>query len=224
MRRTSAAGVRFHALEVVTRDVSKGSLPNTVEVGKWLVAPVQLALAQSLTGLNRNDAVAVLDNAIHRGAIRVSDIPWLQRAMSGRPGATKALPWLALADGRSESPLETSARLDCIDGGVAPDYLQLEFKNSNGRVVARVDLAWDLPGGKYLVLEVDGASIHSEPDALFRDRERSNVLQSAGVVILRVTARDLYSQGRVAGLVKQALARHGRQLPVHQAQVIRKAA
>ena len=49
---------------------------------------------------------------------------------------------LALADGRSESTFETLVRLLLVRAGLAPETLQLEVFDQNGRLYARLDMAW----------------------------------------------------------------------------------
>ncbi|MCL1801851.1 MAG: hypothetical protein FWG25_10915, partial [Promicromonosporaceae bacterium] len=200
--RKSAAGVLFHQLEIALED--------TKPVESWLCPPVKLAMAQAMCGLSVGFAVAVLDNALNQKRLFPTDLPEIRQLMSGRRGAAGVHRCFQLADGRAESPLESLARLDCVEAGVPPDALQLEIRTERGQFLGRVDLAWRLKNGKYLVLEVDGKDIHSTPTALYRDRERANDLQLAGHVVLRVTARELWTQGAVAALVRKALAKHGR--------------
>ncbi|MFC8192796.1 hypothetical protein ACFUMH_14155 [Cellulomonas sp. NPDC057328] len=175
-------------------------------VGSARVAAPAWAVAQAVCELDRRHAVAVLDSALLRGLVSggLDDVDALVR---GRRGAARARPWLTLADGRAQSPLETWARLECVDDGVPPDELQVPVRDGRGRVVARGDLGWWLRDGRLLVAEIDGAGVHGAPDALFADRTRQNALVAAGVDVLRFTARDLATTGVVSSAVRTHLAR-----------------
>jgi very-short-patch-repair endonuclease len=70
-------------------------------------------------------------------------------------------------------------------------------------VVARGDLGWWLDDGRLLLVEIDGATPHGAPDALYRDRARQNAIVATGALLLRFTADDLRHH-RVA----QEVARH----------------
>ncbi len=84
---------------------------------------------------------------------------------------------LALADGRAESTFETLVRLLLVRAGLAPETLQLEVFDKNGRLYARLDMAW--PSVK-VGLEADGREFHDLPAALHRDRVRANQLAEDG--------------------------------------------
>ncbi len=110
---------------------------------------------------------------------------------------------LALADGRAESTFETLVRLLLVRAGLAPETLQLEVFDNNGRLYARLDMAW--PSVK-VGLEADGREFHDLPQALHRDRVRANQLAEDGWKIFRVTWDDLVrhpelpsNAGRVGG-------------------------
>lgn len=165
---------------------------------------VEHALAGAVCGLQRDAAVAVLDSAIHLGLMAADGLTRVRSLARGRPGCRRAEPWWDLVDGRSESPLETRARLQCGDVGVPPDTLQVPVRDADGRVVARGDLGWTLPGGRQLVVEIDGAGPHGTPQALYRDRSRQNAVLATGALLLRFTAADV-DRGAVARAVRHHL-------------------
>lgn len=168
-----------------------------------LVEPVR-ALAQAVCELDRDHAVAVLDSAVHRRLVRDDELAVVAALVRGRRGASAVSGWWDLLDGRAQSPLETWARLQCRDEGVAPHDLQVPVRDGLGRVVAHGDLGWWLRDGRLLVAEIDGAGPHGTPDALYRDRERQNRVVGTGALLLRFTADDVRSR-RVASEVRRHL-------------------
>ena len=183
-----------------------GPIP-TVRRGEFWVAAPEWALAQAVLELDRDHAVAVLDSALHRGVIRPDGLGVVAGLTRGRRGAGRLRAWWGLVDGRSQSPLETWARLQCVDAGVPPDELQVPIRDARGRVVARGDLGWRLTRGRWLVVEIDGAGPHTEPEALFVDRERQNdILGTGRADLLRFTGRDVDRRDRIPAVVKAHIA------------------
>jgi hypothetical protein len=91
------------------------------------------ALIQALPDLPRRHGVAVLDDVLHRGLLTPLGLERVRRGLAGRRGAEEVRGWLDLADARAESPLETFARLECVDAGLPPDELQVEIRSPGGR-------------------------------------------------------------------------------------------
>jgi hypothetical protein len=109
---------------------------------------------------------------------------------------------------RSDSPAESFARLSFIDNGVPPDDIQVRF-TVDGAVVARVDFAWRLPDGRWLVVEIDGVGPHSTPQALVRDAPRQNQLLASGrVIMLRFKPKDNDKPGGIGAQTAKVLAAH----------------
>lgn len=173
----------------------------------WAVSDVPTALVQALPGLDRLNAVAVLDHVVNRGVVGDQGLAALRARMRRRRGSG----WLAriwlLVDGRAESPLETWARVDCVDAGLPPDRLQVEVRDPDGVFVGRVDMVWFRDDGSMVAVEIDGQGVHADPGALYRDRGRQNRLMNIpGVTVLRFTIRDLHQPGTIARAVRAALA------------------
>ncbi|GEL98557.1 hypothetical protein CTE05_21040 [Cellulomonas terrae] len=177
--------------------------------GERAIADLVPALVQALPELPRRHAVAVLDGVLRRGSLTGAAFEVVRERVRGRRGSAGLTGWWSLVDPRAESPLETFARLECVDAGVPPDDLQVEIRSARGQLVGRGDLGWRLPGGRWLIAEIDGREFHERPEALLRDRSRQNALMSTGRVdILRFTAADVATRGRIPTTVRTALARH----------------
>ncbi|WP_051432635.1 type IV toxin-antitoxin system AbiEi family antitoxin domain-containing protein [Promicromonospora kroppenstedtii] len=176
--------------------------------GDFRIASVADALALGVGQMYRDDAVAVMDDLLHTRSATADDLARAHDLARGHRDVEATHSWWRLPDGRSESPLETSARLACLDAGIPPDTLQLVVRDPDGAHLGRVDLAWRLPDGTWLLVEIDGASVHTAPAAVFRDRTRQNALASAGGSrLLRFTAKDL--RGRLVETLEPLLREAG---------------
>ncbi len=179
----------------------------THKMGEGRVVTVVTALVQALPELPRNNAVAVLDDVLHRRLVTDDDCAALRSQLIGRRGAARAAGWWRLVDRRAESPLETFARLECVDAGIPPDELQVEIRSDDGRLLGRGDMGWHIDDDRWLIAEIDGREFHEMPDALLRDRSRQNALIASGrVEVLRFTAADIARRGTLPSAVRQALA------------------
>ncbi|WP_239098218.1 endonuclease domain-containing protein [Micromonospora qiuiae] len=151
----------------------------------------------------RYPAVCVLDSALNRGLLSEDDLSSIARRIRRRRGAVAARGYLAEADGRAQSPLETRARLRCVDGRVPPDVLQLEVRDDDGYLLGIGDLGWRAPR---VIAEADGRGVHGTPEALFADRRRQNRLVNAGWTVLRFTWQDTLDPAYIPWIVRQALS------------------
>lgn len=165
------------------------------DAGVHVSLPVAAARAYS--------AVCLLDSGLNQRLLTADDLPLIRAMMTGRRGVIKARPWLAEADGRAESPLETRIRLRCVDGRVPPDTLQHPVRDGDGYLLAVGDLAWL----KWrIIAEGDGVAAHENPVAVFRDRNRQNDLVNAGYTPLRFTWPDTMHPSYIPDVVRRAQA------------------
>lgn len=157
--------------------------------GVKVVSP-EVALVQAITGLPRNNAVAVVDSMLRTKLLNLEQLAQVKELLWHRPGAVRVRPWLDLANPLSDSPAETFARLTCLDLGCPPDVLQLEVFDADGMRLARIDLAWALPEGRWLLGEIDGFDFHASREQLRRDRERQNSLVTSQTILRRWSGTD----------------------------------
>lgn len=151
--------------------------------------------------LDRAAAIAVMDSALHLGLVEAAELQAQATLLRGLRGAARCRPWWDLADGKAESPLETRVRLRAIDAGHPPVELQRPVLK-DGRVIARVDLAWRRRNGRWLFGEADGVTPHDTPQAVFRDRSRSNAIGAATAAdIVRFTWRDTLKPSTIANVL-----------------------
>lgn len=169
-------------------------------------SPVR-TLADLVPRLDRLDALAVLDAALRSGLVDTAGLAAAERLAADRPDCRAVGGLWALADARAESPLESRARLRCLDDGLVPADLQHEVRDEHGHLLARADLTFDRgPGRSPLLLEADGRGPHDTPEALHRDRWRTNTLVALGHVVVRCTWRDTCRRLAVPTMVRAALS------------------
>lgn len=139
-------------------------------------------------------AVSVLDSAVRQGRVDPDELRALVPAR-GR-SARRLRTAVDLVDPAAQSVLESAARVLLVAGKV-------------GRVESQVEVArvgWvDLVVDDWLVIEVDGFSVHRER---FReDRRRDAELARQGYVVLRFTYEDLERRAEwVLAVVRETLA------------------
>ncbi|MBG6068619.1 hypothetical protein IW248_004906 [Micromonospora ureilytica] len=186
-----------------------------VVVHQLVIQPEQLVRVNGITAtgplrtladvslrVDRFSAVSVLDSALNRRLVTTDDLLSVPRLIRGRRGAVAARGYLGEADGRSQSPLETRARLRCVDGKVPPDALQLEVRDEDGYLLGIGDLGWR---GPRIIAEADGRGPHNAPEAAYADRRRQNRLVNAGWTVLRFTWQDTLRPDYIPWTVRQAI-------------------
>ncbi|MGC3955847.1 MAG: type IV toxin-antitoxin system AbiEi family antitoxin domain-containing protein [Propionicimonas sp.] len=173
-------------------------LSQWLTLGDIALATVPDALAQAVPQLERRHGVAMMDSARHQLRLSEAELRAAHDRARFSPGVLRTHPWWDESDPRAESPAETWARLACVDAGIPPDALQLRVLDRSGRLLARVDLAWLLPDGRWLLVEIDGRDEHEAPTALFRDRTRQNSILTDRTLMRRYTGAESLD-GTLAG-------------------------
>ncbi len=155
----------------------------------------------------RERAVQILDSALNKKLIVPGDFREMRHRAWRRRGAAISRPWWGLADGRAQSPLETTVRLIATDAKMPPDELQYVVRDRFGQELGEGDMAWLRPGRRTLVGEVDGREPHDTPTALYRDRYRANDFLATGEVdIVRFTAADCRRPAYIVSTLRRLLA------------------
>ncbi|SDQ10161.1 type IV toxin-antitoxin system AbiEi family antitoxin domain-containing protein [Quadrisphaera sp. DSM 44207] len=115
-----------HRLQLAAQDV--------VDAGGIPVTSAVRTLADLVPRLPRPDALAVLDSALRSGCVDVGGLAEAAHRAAGRRGCRAVQDLWGLADARAESPLESRARLRCVDAGLPPDELQLPVRDEHGHL------------------------------------------------------------------------------------------
>lgn len=156
------------------------------------------ALLQAVLCQSPRATIAMLDSALHCGALRVDDLDEFFAALPRRFRRLRPL-----LDARTESGPETLVRLMLRALGV-PFEVQVEIPD-----VGRVDF---LVAG-WLIVECDSRAHHSDWEAQRRDRRRDQAAAALGLATFRPIAEDiLWNPGVVAaglaGLVRSRPVRN----------------
>lgn len=146
------------------------------------------------------EVVGLGDAVLRSGSASPEDISDSLHRARGLRGVEAARAAVPLLDGRSESPQESWLRVTLLCGGVGAFEPQVDWYDEQGRHLGRSDLHLD-----GVVLEYDGAVVHSAPPAFGRDRQRHNALSAAGLEVRRFTAQDVRAPERVLEVVRGAL-------------------
>lgn len=137
--------------------------------------------------LRRPRALATLDAALHSPWCTPADLAAVVDQQRGRRGIVAIRELLQFADGRSESAMESEARLVMIDRGIPMPELQHEIWGIDGELY-RVDFAWP---EAMVIAEYDSVQWHAGRAEMLRDKRRSAVLQELGWIVIPILVTDV---------------------------------
>lgn len=163
------------------------------DAGSLHTAPLVEALAAAVRCQSPRAAIATLDNALFTGAI---DEEGLAEVFARLPARYRVL--RPLVDARAEAGSETIARL-LLRGQGFDVRVQVQIDG-----VGRVDLVVD----DWLVVECDSRAHHGGWEAQERDRLRDLRLAERGFVVLRPSARMIFSEPQLLARAVAGLRRH----------------
>jgi very-short-patch-repair endonuclease len=171
--------------------------------GRNLTSPARTAIDIARSCGLRSGVVA-LDAVLHEGAATLDELERVVERQKGWPYSRVARRALELADGRSESVLETLVRVQLATAGVPTPTPQVWLETPHGSY--RVDLLWPR---QRVVLEVDGLEKYRGGwEALVAEKRRQEHLEQAGYRVIRVTWHELMDDpDAVVRRVVAALAR-----------------
>jgi len=149
--------------------------------------------------------VVVADSALHARKTTRDELDRVLAACSAWPGGEHARRVVAFSDHRSESVLESCARVIFDDHGLPPPELQVDIGDE--QIIGRVDFYW----GQYLTIaEADGMIKYADAGRAVRQLERDQLLREAGFKVVHVTWRQLFREtDRLIARIREAFARPG---------------
>lgn len=149
-------------------------------------APAWTAVEIART-LQRPRALAVLDAVLFKQRCTLTQLCAAIEEQKGRRGIVGIRDLIEFVDGRSESPLESEARLVFIDGGLPIPEVQYEIVDRCGKRW-RADFAW--PQAK-VVAEYESMEWHATAEALKHDRMKVARLQECGWTTIPIVVDDV---------------------------------
>jgi hypothetical protein len=152
------------------------------------------------------------DFTLHQGLTNLDALHAELDLCARWPGVRAAREAVALADGLSESVLETRSRLKLAEFGLPAPRLQVRIGNEWGGFLARVDFYWDELG---IVGEADGAMKYdgSDPEPLQREKVRQEHLADTNLEVIRWGSADLRQFQTVVERFDRARRRASRRAP-----------
>jgi hypothetical protein len=154
--------------------------------GRLATAPAWTAV-EIARQLRRPRALATLDAALKYTRCSRSEIESAVAEQRGRRGIAAVRELLPVADGRSESAMESEARLVMIDRGLPPPELQYPIRGRDGELW-RVDFAWP---EALVAAEYESIDWHAGRDEMLRDKERWGKIQELGWTIIPIIVPDV---------------------------------
>lgn len=159
--------------------------------GLPVTSPVRTA-ADLARLLRRPDALASLDALLRLPGMDKHVVLAKLARFAGARGVVQARELAALADGRSESPMESRTRLRAIDAGFPPFEPQVTVVDDRGEFVARLDLA---RREERKAVEYDGDVAHGSAAQKAHDRRRRRRVEACGWDLVVVTGEHVLGRG-----------------------------
>jgi hypothetical protein len=180
-------------------------------VGVWSGVPCT-SVARTVVDLARRspfiDGVVVADSALHKGKTTKDELGGMLMQCVGWPGILTARRVVEFSDGRSESVLESAARVIFHERGLPAPDLQVWVGGEMDPRIGRVDFLW--PNHR-TIAEADGKAKYKDPrykDPAVRQLQRDTRLRDAGFEVVHFTwAEIFYETDRVIARILTAFNR-----------------
>ena len=129
-------------------------------------------------------AVPIIDALLRVTGVTPGEVCMLADRHRGVRGVSRLRTALDLTDSGAESPQESGLRLIIVRGGLPPPETQIEFRDLR----IRVDMGWR---EWKVAVEYDGVQHWTDAKQRAWDIERTELLETAGWVVVRVSAAML---------------------------------
>jgi hypothetical protein len=180
------------------------------EIGGRPVTTLARTLVDLARTLGFEEAVVLLDAALHRHLVDPAELDEALARASGWPGCPKARRAVGFADKGSMSVGESRSRVAMARFGLPAPVLQWEVTSEVGRL-GKVDFAWP---GLRVVGEFDGQVKYGKylrpgqdaGDAVFVEKQREDRIRDEGIRVVRWVWAELRQFAVVAERIRRALA------------------
>jgi hypothetical protein len=147
--------------------------------------------------------VVVADSALHARKTTPAELATVLAACRSWPGIDRARRVVAFSDQRSESVLESCARVTFDERGLPPPELQVDIGDDD--FIGRVDFCWL---EHLTIAEADGLLKYADPGRAAAQLRRDQLLRGAGYKVVHFTWRQLFREtDTVIAWIKDAFAR-----------------
>jgi Protein of unknown function (DUF559) len=164
------------------------------------VARTVVDLARTSPFMN---GVVVADSALHARKTTQAELASVLGACPSWPGVRRARRVVEFSDHRSESVLESCARVTFDDRGLPPPELQVDIGDEG--FIGRVDFCWL---EHLTIAEADGMAKYANPARAADQLQRDQLLREAGYKVVHFTWRQLfYETDRVIARIRDAFRR-----------------
>jgi very-short-patch-repair endonuclease len=149
-----------------------------------------------------DQAVPMLDALLAATGVTVADVLAVADRWPGVRGVRQLRSTMRWVDGGAESPRETRLRLILVRGGLPAPQTQIQFPELR----IRVDMGWR---EWRVAVEYDGVQHWADPAQRAWDIERIALLEAAGWLVVRVSARMLSRPDLIVERVRAKLRAAG---------------
>ena len=154
------------------------------------------------------DGVVAADSALHAGKTTRRELDDVLAQCGRWPGIQEARRVVEFSDGRSESVLESAARVIFREHGLAPPDLQVWVGGEDDPRIGRVDFLW---AEHRTIAEADGKAKYKDEGLAVRQLQRDTRLRDAGFEVVHFTwAEIFYEPERVIARILAAFDRAAR--------------
>jgi hypothetical protein len=198
----STAGVKYFSAALPAEHVTTELGVPVTTVGRTVID-----IARTLPFM---DAVVIADRAVHTLRTSRAGLAEIIGSCKGWPGIGAARRVVDFSDGRTESPLESCARVVFNAHGLpAPDVQRMICVQAMGEYHEyRVDFCWE---DYKTIAEADGLMKYDSGAAAIRERKRDRLLQDAGYELVHITWKELFAYPEhVVRRLRRAFTRSGR--------------
>jgi hypothetical protein len=196
--RSGPKRILVHAAELPAEHVT---IRRGIRVTSVARTVIDLARTSSFT-----EGVLVADSALHAGQTSKAELEGVIAHCRRWPGLARARRVVAFSDPRSESVLESIARVAFHEHGLPPPDLQV-WVGDDDLVIGRADFLW----GQYRTIgEADGAIKYADPSRAVAQLERDARLRDAGYEVVHFSWPQIVrTPAQVVDRVRAAFRRGG---------------
>jgi hypothetical protein len=192
--RPNLAGVIIHAAVLPADHVTTCCGASVTTAARTVVD-----LARTLPFI---DGVVVADSALRLGLTGKPELLRVVDSCARWPGIDQARRTVAFADERSESALESCARVVFHRSGLEPPELQVTIRGTD--FVFRADFCW---AQHRTIAEADGMAKYEDPKRARDQIRRDRLIRDLGYKVIHFTWRELFeTPDLVVGRIRTAFA------------------